>query len=189
NPGESLRNIKMNFPLFVKPTLGGSSVGAGKADTLDELSSRISEIFRMEDRALVQELITGTEVSCGVFEKKEKGRFIPFALPVTEILPGGEFFDYDSKYKDGGSKEITPARINGELTKKVQESAIVAHTLLGCSGYSRTDFIIRNNIPYILETNTLPGMTATSLIPQQVKNIGLSMETFFDYLIERALQN
>ena len=115
------------------------------------------------------------------------GRFIPYALPATEIIPENDFFDYESKYTIGGSKEITPADLKIDVMKKVQDSALHAHSVLGCEGYSRTDFIIKEDTPFILETNTLPGMTATSILPQQARTIGLGMEELLGNLIESAL--
>lgn len=106
----------------------------------------------------------------------------------TEIVPSNDFFDYEAKYSVGKSHEITPARISKELTANIQESALLAHKILGCKGYSRTDFIIQDGQSYVLETNTLPGMTETSLIPQQAAYAGYPMNDVFDWLIENALE-
>ncbi|MBE7412745.1 MAG: D-alanine--D-alanine ligase [Leptospiraceae bacterium] len=182
-----VEKINLQFPIFVKPTLGGSSVGIGKVFTQDELYSKLKELFQKEEKILLQEFVSGREFSCGVIEKKINNQFIPFALPATEIIPSNEFFDYEAKYKIGGSKEITPAEISEDLMNKIQLGSLQAHTLLGCVGYSRTDFILCGDTPYILETNTLPGMTETSILPQQIKCVGLTMEVFLDNLIERAL--
>lgn len=141
-----------------------------------------------EAAVMIQEYISGTEVSCGVLDVKKGKDFITSALPVTEIIPSFEFFDYKAKYTKGLANEITPADISREMTRIIQDSALRAHQVLGCKGYSRTDFIIKGDRVYILETNTLPGMTGTSLIPQQVKAAGYSMPDVFDWLIEGAMK-
>jgi D-alanine-D-alanine ligase len=176
-----------DFPLFVKPTCGGSSVGTGLVKNKTDLIQLLKEIFEFENRALIQKPISGIEVSCGVVEFFKNNQFVAEALTPTEILPKGEFFDFTSKYKVGGSEEITPARLEDNVLQNVKELSLKAHNLLGCSGYSRTDFIIENHIPFILETNTLPGMTGTSLIPQQIRYAGYSMEFLLDQLIENAI--
>lgn len=185
---ERLLKFEINFPCFVKPNNGGSSVGSGIARNLQELQVRLKNVFELENKAFVQNLLQGIEVSCGVIEFSENGKFYPRPLYPTQIIPKSEFFDFEAKYKQGGSEEITPAPISKELMQQVREMSLLAHNVLGCSGYSRTDFIIQNNIPYILETNTLPGMTETSLIPQQARYENLEMEYIFDLLLENALQ-
>lgn len=194
-PGEA---PSFGFPVIVKPASGGSSVGVKKISDQVELDKAIVELFSEnstgknprshEAAVMIQEYISGTEVSCGVLDIKKGEDFITTALPVTEIIPSFEFFDYKAKYTKGLSNEITPANISQEMTKVIQDSALRAHQILGCKGYSRTDFIIKGDKVYILETNTLPGMTGTSLIPQQVKAAGYSMPDVFDWLIEGAMK-
>jgi D-alanine-D-alanine ligase len=179
-------STNMKFPVFVKPNEGGSSVGTGIAKNTEELSKRLTEVFSIEKKAIVQNLIQGIEVSCGVIEFWEKDRWTPIPLHPTEIIPNSEFFDFESKYTTGKSKEITPARLSEEITQKVRDLALKAHITLGCRAYSRTDFIIQDNIPYILETNTLPGMTETSLIPQQVKHAGKDMKDILDLILQNT---
>lgn len=181
-----LTSDNIPIPVFIKPTFGGSSVGAGAARTQEELEGKLTVSFATEDSVILQELIHGTEVSCGVLEKKSGNYWEPYALPPTEIVPKTQFFDFEAKYTAGKSEEITPARLSKELTQKVQIMAVRAHIILGCRGYSRTDFIIKDDIPYILETNTLPGMTETSLIPQQAAAINMSMNELFDNLIKNG---
>lgn len=183
----SLGNFHLNFPVFIKPTMGGSSVGVGKANNILEVASKLKDLFNQEESVLIQENVTGVEVSCGVIEKKTGHSFEATPLYPTEIVPSNDFFDYEAKYAIGKSKEITPARISKELTLIIQESSLLAHKILGCRGYSRTDFIIQDGSPYILETNTLPGMTETSLIPQQAAYSNYAMSEIFDWLIENAL--
>ncbi|MCW7471223.1 D-alanine--D-alanine ligase [Leptospira kanakyensis] len=180
-------NLPFEFPVFIKPTLGGSSVNTGMAKTPEEAMVLIDKIFVTEDRVLIQKLISGTEVSIGVLERFEGEKRIPFALVPTEIRPKSEFFDFEAKYTKGGSEEITPAPVGDTITKKLQEYTLLCHEVLGCKGYSRTDFIISDGIPYVLETNTLPGMTGTSLIPQQAKAVGIEMKEVFTWLLRLAL--
>ncbi len=182
-----LESSNLNFPVFIKPTLGGSSVSTSPASSIREAIQFLEKGFETEERFLVQELIRGTEVSIGVVERIKDNKFSLEPLVPTEIRPKSEFFDYKAKYTKGGSEEITPAPISESLTKELQAQAMKAHLGLGCRGYSRTDFIIQDQIPYILETNTLPGMTGTSLIPQQAKAVGIEMVDLFDWLLERAL--
>ena len=113
----------------------------------------------------------------------------PFGLPVIKIVPTGEFYDFDSKYKPGGSEHICPAPLSDEVTVRVQELAVKAHKALGCSGVSRSDFIIdEGGTPWILETNTIPGMTATSLLPDAAKAYGMTFPELCTALIEYALE-
>ncbi len=176
----------MKYPVFVKPNEGGSSVGTGIAKNQEELNKRLTDVFSIEKKAIVQNLIQGIEVSCGVIEFWENQKWTPVPLHPTEIIPNSEFFDFESKYTTGKSKEITPARLSEEVTQTVRELALKAHITLGCRAYSRTDFIIQNNIPYVLETNTLPGMTETSLIPQQVQHAGREMKDILDLIIQNT---
>lgn len=183
------RLASLGFPQFLKPVEGGSSVSTFKVTEYAGLADSLVRIFSNDTKVMSQAFLAGIEVSCGVLERYRNGELQTIALPATEIVPGGEFFDFESKYKSGGSNEITPARIPEEQMKQVQEFAISAHRALGCRGYSRTDFIIVNGKPHILETNTLPGMTETSLIPQQAQAAGIPMEELFADLIEIALQS
>jgi D-alanine-D-alanine ligase len=182
-----LENICTSFPYFVKPTCGGSSVSTGIVKSLQELDTKLRDLFLYDDRALLQKPIKGIEVSCGVIDRKINNRYTPIALYPTEIIPSGEFFDFASKYTVGKSQEITPARISDSLISTIQSLSVKAHTILGCKGYSRTDFLIQDMVPFILETNTLPGMTETSLIPQQVAYQKETMSDILDLLIENAL--
>lgn len=182
-----LESVCTSFPYFIKPTCGGSSVSTGIVTSIQELDLKLKDLFLSDDRALLQKPIKGIEVSCGVIDRKINNRYTPIALFPTEIIPSGEFFDFASKYTVGKSQEITPARISDTLISTIQSLSVKAHTILGCKGYSRTDFIIENSVPFILETNTLPGMTETSLIPQQVAYQNESMSDILDLLIENAL--
>lgn len=184
-----IKLMSLGFPQFLKPVEGGSSVSTYKITNQEQLSRQLALIFESDSKVMSQSFLAGTEVSCGVLERYRNGKLERIALPATEIVPGGEFFDFESKYKQGGSREITPARISKQEMTRVQELAIDAHTSLGCRGYSRSDFIIVGGEPHILETNTLPGMTETSLIPQQAKAAGITMEEVFADLIEIGLKH
>src|SRR3989344_3645537 len=173
------------FPVVVKPCSNGSSVGVEIVNTKNKLNKAIEKAFGLEKKALIEEFVEGREVTCGVldnFEGKESS-----ALPVTEIVPikGHKFFSYDAKYKSGHCDEITPAQIDDTTRDKVQEIAVRAHQLLGCRGYSRTDMILKNGDVYVLETNTLPGLTENSLLPKAAKAVGLT----FPQLLEKIIKN
>ncbi|EPG75489.1 D-alanine--D-alanine ligase [Leptospira fainei serovar Hurstbridge str. BUT 6] len=183
-----VESMALQFPLFLKPVEGGSSYHTYRINTLQELRAKLSEFFEYQDHAILQRFLSGVEVSCGVWEKITNGKRSPIALPPTEIIPGGEFFDVESKYKPGLSQEITPARLSESIIQKIQNQSILAHKTLGCEGYSRTDFIVVDGEPYILETNTLPGMTETSLIPQQAKAAGIPIQEIYRSLIEHAME-
>ena len=186
---QAILNVFVNkisgFPVVVKPCSNGSSVGVFIVKNLNELSKALKAAFRIEKKILVEEFIDGKEITCGVLEN---GQAIS-ALPVTEIVPkrGHKFFDYNAKYKTGHSDEITPARLDEETAKKAQEIAVKAHKLLGCRAYSRTDMIIKDSSIYILETNTLPGLTSASLLPKAAFIAGLTFPQLLDKIIEGSL--
>ena len=176
---------KLGLPVVIKPVNEGSSIGISKAPTLEALKIGLAAAFALDNRVLVEEFIQGVEVTGGVL-----GNARLQALPLVEIVPADKyaFFDYEAKYLPGASHEICPARLNPELTKRAQGCALTAHQALGCRGYSRTDMMIREQNIYVLETNTIPGMTATSLFPQGAKAAGLDFPALLDTLINLALE-
>jgi len=174
---------KVGFPCFVKPNSGGSSFGIAKVIRLEELQAALDEALQEDDEAIVERYIKGTEVTCGLM----KGRDGFTVFPVTEIISENEFFDYEAKYTVGKAKEITPARITDDITKKCQDMAMRIYELTNCSGIIRVDFIIKGNQVYFLELNSIPGMSEESIIPKQVSSMGLQMETVMQQLIEEAL--
>ena len=179
-----LRDV--GLPCVVKPVIGGSSVATHVAETKPSLLAAIEDALSVDARALVEERLVGPEVTCGVLGGGPHEDAT--ALPVTEIVPaGGAFFDFRAKYTKGASEEITPARIDAATTRRVQELALAAHAALGCEGMSRTDFIIVNGVPHALETNTIPGMTPMSLLPQAAAAHGLTFSDLIDKLIASAL--
>ena len=174
---------KLGLPVVIKPVNEGSSIGISKAPTLEALKTGLAAAFALDNRVLVEEFIQGTEVTGGVL-----GNANLQALPLVEIIPTDkyDFFDYEAKYLPGASHEICPARVSPEMTKRAQACALTAHQALGCRGYSRTDMMIRDQEIYVLETNTIPGMTATSLFPQGAKAAGIEFPDLLDTLITLA---
>ncbi|MBQ4566889.1 MAG: D-alanine--D-alanine ligase [Desulfovibrio sp.] len=172
---------RMPFPLFVKSNTGGSSLHLGRATNREQLDALLSEIFSAGQEALLEPELRGREVTCGVLGTT--------ALPPLLIEPiAGDFFDYESKYAAGGAREICPAPIGPELTALIQDMALKAHQALGLSGYSRADFILgEDNSLTLLEVNTLPGMTGTSLVPQEAAAAGLDFGQLLEHLIELGL--
>ena len=182
--GKSIVN-KLKLPIVVKPVQAGSSVGMSIVKDEKDLDTAIEKAFGVDNSILLEEYIQGTELTCGVLGNDDIE-----ALPIIEIIPGedSEFFDYEAKYIPGKAQEICPARISPETTKEVMKFAIEAHKCLVCKGYSRTDFLLRDEKLYILETNTIPGMTATSLLPQSAKVAGYSFSELLDKLIQLGIE-
>lgn len=181
--GDVAENI--GFPCVVKPNDNGSSVGINIVDSPDALSAALDSAAQYSRHVLVEEYIAGTEVTVGVLEK-EDGE--PFALPAIEIVPNSRWFDYQSKYEKERAQEIIPARIASAHERQAREYALRAHALLGCEGLSRSDMIIRGDKIYLLEVNTLPGMTETSLYPQAARAVGIDFPTLLENLIESGLR-
>lgn len=167
-------------PCVVKPLNGGSSIGISIVTRQDDLLKAISEAKKFDENIVIEELIKGTEITCGVLGNE--------ALPVVEIVPKNDFFDYEAKYTDGMSQEICPARIDVEMTKKVQDLALKVFKIIGGRGYARVDMIIKDDLIYVLEINTLPGMTPNSLLPKEAKAAGLSYSQLLDKIIKLALE-
>lgn len=173
---------KLGLPVFVKPNQSGSSLGISKVKEKSELNAAIEFAYKEDDEILIESALAGMEVSVGVLDYK--GEVI--VLGITEILPDKEFFDYEAKY-EGASQEITPARIDEETRKKVEEIAIKAYKSLGMSGFSRSEYIIVDGIPHMLEMNTNPGFSPASLLPQQAKIYGISIKDLCGNEVEKAL--
>jgi D-alanine-D-alanine ligase len=170
---------KVGLPCFVKPNKSGSSFGISKVKTANELPIAIEVAYKEDNEIIIESFLDGTEVSVGVINYK--GTIT--VLPITEIVSENDFFDYEAKYQ-GKSQEITPARISDEMTQKVGAIAKRAYEILKMKGFSRSEFIIVENEPYMLEMNTIPGLTTESLIPQQAKVAGISLEDLFTNAIE-----
>ncbi len=173
---------KLGLPVFVKPNQSGSSLGISKVKEKSELAKALEIAYKEDDEILIESALTGMEVSVGVLDYK--GEVI--VLGITEIVPDKEFFDYEAKY-EGASQEITPARIDEETRKKVEEVSIKAYKSLGMSGFSRSEFIIVDGIPHLLEMNTNPGFSPASILPQQAKIYGISIKDLCGNEVEKAL--
>ncbi len=184
-PGAAAIEAQLGLPAVIKPVNEGSSIGVTIARTREELARGLDLAFKHDHRVLVEEFLQGVEVTGGVLGNDKLQ-----ALPLVEIIPSEQytFFDYQAKYLPGASTEICPARLDPELTKKAQQAALTAHRALSCRGYSRTDMKIKDGQPYVLETNTIPGMTATSLFPQAAQAAGIGFPALLDKLIELALE-
>ena len=187
--GEIASRLFNTFPMpaVVKPIASGSSVGVSIAYTFQGLQDALSKAFEYSDKALVEEYIKGREATCGVVDKFRGNDFYSL-LPIEIIKPEkSDFFDYEAKYC-GGSQEICPGNFSQSEKEAIQNLAIKAHKVLGLRHYSRSDFIIspRRGI-YILEVNTLPGLTAESLLPKSLQAVGCSLPDFLDHLITLAL--
>ena len=175
---------KVGLPCFVKPNKSGSSFGISKVKSLEELLPAIENAYKEDNEIIIESFLDGTEVSVGVINFKGEIK----VLPITEIVSENDFFDYEAKYL-GKSKEITPARISEELKVKIENVAKRAYEVLKMKGFSRSEFIIVNNEPHMLEMNTIPGLTTESILPQQAHEAGISLPELFENAIELALKN
>ena len=173
---------KVGIPCFVKANKSGSSLGVYKVNEENQLAEAIQNAFQYDNEILIESYLKGTEVSVGVITYKEE----TIVLPITEIIPEKDFFDYEAKYL-GKSQEITPARISEELKEKVNTIALRVYKLLQMKGFSRSEFIIVDNIPHLLEMNTTPGLSEASILPQQARAAGISLPELFENAIEEAI--
>ena len=172
---------QLGMPLVVKPANHGSSIGLSLLEDEEGINAAIDLAFKFDQRIVIQEYIHGREFTVGILDKE--------ALPVIEIISKNKFFDFQAKYQEGLTDYIIPASLGNSIAKKIQDVALKAHRLLGCSGCSRTDIILdKNGLPYILEVNTIPGMTATSLLPKAAKFIGIDFNHLCLKLLELAYE-
>jgi len=174
----------VGLPAFVKPVSSGSSVGAAIVRRAQDLGPAIAEALRFDDRALVEEYLVGRELTVAVIGNDD---LTP--LPVIEIRTKRDFFDYTAKYDTGGSEEIVPAPIPDDVARRVQGDAVTAHRALGCRGMSRTDFVWSGERMVTLEVNTIPGMTANSLLPKAAKAAGIEFGDLVARLLDWALED
>lgn len=172
----------LGLPVFVKPNQSGSSLGISKVKEKSELIAATELAFKEDDEILIESFLNGMEVSVGVIDFKGE----TIVLGITEIVPKNEFFDYEAKY-EGASEEITPARIDDATRIRVEEIAKRAYNSLGMSGFSRSEFILMDGIPYMLEMNTNPGFSPASILPQQAKHYGISIKDLCGNEVEKAL--
>lgn len=181
NPKVILEEFK--FPFVIKPSSQGSSVGVTIIKNDKQLKDGLKLAFGYGPKIIVEEYLSGIEVTCGII-----GNNNPQALPLVEIVPKKEFFDYEAKYINGKCDEIVPARISKKLKKKVQAIAVNVYQAIGCRGFGRIDMIISKGKPYVLEINTIPGLTPNSLLPKEAVAAGISYPKLLDKLIELALE-
>lgn len=178
---------ELNYPIIIKPANEGSSIGMTKVDSENELDSAIIEALKCDDEILVEEYLQGSSATVGVLErKKENGEIETFATPILGFKTKTQWYDYEAKYTKDLTEFILPADFDEELTKKIQDLAIKAHKTCSCKGVSRVDFLVYNNIPYILEINTNPGMTDTSDLPAQANEMGIDYNNLVELILKTA---
>jgi D-alanine-D-alanine ligase len=178
------RARSVGLPVFVKPVASGSSVGAAIVASAAQLAPAIADALRYDERAMVEELLGGTELTVAVIGNDE---LTP--LPVIEIVTKREFFDYTAKYSAGESEEICPARIPDDVARRAQDIAVRAHRALGCRGMSRTDLMWSGDRMATLEVNTIPGMTANSLLPKAARAAGIQFGDLLSRFVDWALED
>ena len=173
----------IGFPCFVKASKSGSSFGVYKVYNEKEFVDCLNSAFKIDDEVLVESYIEGREFSVGVITFKNKVE----VLPITEIIASNDFFDYEAKY-EGKSDEITPAKISDELMNKLSQISKNVYNQIGLKGFSRSEFIVNDYGIYYLETNTVPGLTSESILPQQAKCAGITLEDLFSNAIEEVVK-
>ena len=173
---------KVGLPCFVKASKSGSSYGITKVYKLAEFDQALKIAFKEDTNILIESFLDGTEVSVGIISYQNK----TICLPITEIISNNDFFDYEAKY-NGQSSEITPAKISDEMKSKVLKESLKIFQILGLKGLTRSEFIFKDGIPYLLEVNTVPGLTKKSILPQQVILAGISLKDLYENVINEAL--
>lgn len=184
-PSEEISKINITsyeYPVFVKPNNNGSSYGVSRVNTPDQMMSALEKAAQYDHEILIESFIDGREFSCGAVRE---GKTI-HVFPLTEIISGNEFFDYQAKY-EGASQEVTPADLSQDLTAKCQEQSHQIYEVLRCRGLVRIDYILKDNVFYMLEVNTIPGLSPASIVPQQARAYGWSMEHMLDVVVEDCL--
>jgi D-alanine-D-alanine ligase len=176
---------RVTLPVFVKPNNGGSSIGMSRVDRKEDLAVALQKAFREDDQVLVEEFISGREFTVGVFRSQHEIT----VMPITEIKTKKEFFDFEAKYTAGFTDEITPAAIDSSMEEKIRQTARKIYQVFNCNGVVRIDMIYNEakNAPFMLEINTVPGQTAASVVPQQVRAMGWTLKQFYSALIDDAL--
>ena len=176
---------KLGLPLFVKPNASGSSFGVTKVTTAEQIPAAIEAAFKESDEVLIEECIVGREMGCGVVVTADR----EILLPITEIVSKRDFFDYEAKYTEGLSDEITPAPISDEIKQKLNRMTLEAYRACRCSGIVRIDFIVTDaGEPYLIEINSIPGMSSGSIVPKQVREAGMTLGELYDIVIADSLR-
>lgn len=181
SPNEVKNGISLNYPVMVKPSTEGSSIGMTKVETVDGLYSAVVKAFECASSVLIEEFLQGASITIGVLDLNNE----TVATPILELRPKTEWYDYEAKYTKGLTEFILPAELSPEVTKKAQDFAVKAHKGVMASGMSRVDFLVVNDTPYLLEINTIPGMTDTSDLPAQSQEMGIS----YDELVQIILNS
>lgn len=175
----------LNFPLMVKPSAEGSSIGMSKVDNIEELKEALKVAQKSDKKILLEEYLQGTSITVGVLEDVEKNEI--FATPILEFKTKTLWYDFEAKYTEGMTEFILPANLNEKLTKEIQKMAVDAHKACDCTGVSRVDFLVYNDIPYVLEINTNPGMTDLSDLPAQARAMGIDYDNLVQLVLNTAL--
>jgi D-alanine-D-alanine ligase len=175
---------RVGLPCFIKPNAGGSSFGITKVVQTSDIIPAIEKAFKESDEIIIEAFIKGTEVTNGIYKTMDR----EVVMPVTEVVPKNDYFDFEAKYTPGMADEITPARISDELTQRIQKLTSAIYNIIGCKGIVRIDYIISDKTIYLLEVNTTPGMTLTSFIPQQIKAMDIPIADVFTEIIEDAIE-
>lgn len=177
---------KLNYPIIIKPANEGSSIGMTKVNSEAELDKAMEEALKCDSEILIEEYLVGESATVGVLEREIDGKIETFATPILGFKTKTEWYDYEAKYTKGLTEFILPANFDENLTKKIKELAVLAHKTCTCRGVSRVDFLVHNNIPYILEINTNPGMTDTSDLPAQALEMGIDYNELVDIILKSA---
>lgn len=169
----------LGYPVVIKPNSGGSSVATAIVESSDKVEKAVVEALKYDNEVMIEKFIGGDEITCSIIDGK--------LLPVLVIKPKAAFFDYTAKYSDGCAEEYV-IELESSLKEQVEQMALITYKLLKCSVYARIDMIVENGIPYVLEANTLPGMTRNSLIPKSARAVGISFSKLLDLIIEYSLK-
>jgi len=185
NPEIIAQAESLGYPLMVKPSRQGSTIGMSKVTSAGDLIAAVEEALKYDSQVLIERFVPGTEITVGVLGNRR-----PEPLPIIEIVPAKGFYDYEAKYNPGATEEIIPARISKAAEDKAIEAAIRSHKAIGCRGMSRVDLIVKTDDEVVvLEVNTIPGMTPTSLLPTAAKAAGIDFPELLDRLIKYALED
>ncbi len=174
---------KTGLPCFIKPNNGGSSFGVTKIKSMDEFGKAVEDALKEDDEVLVEEFLEGKEITCGLLKTSKK----EYIFPITEIVSKNEFFDYEAKYTDGMSEEITPARISDELEEECKNVSSRIYDILNCKGLVRIDYIHSKGKLYLLEVNTIPGMSPNSIVPKQIRAANLTVKDILKEILKDIL--
>jgi D-alanine-D-alanine ligase len=180
--GYNLKDVeaKIGFPCFVKPNNAGSSFGVSKVNNYEQLQDAVTKAMTEDDEVLVEKMIEGTEITCGVLRTTKAA----YTFPVTEIVSKTGFFDYEAKYTDGLADEIIPARIDPSIAKQCQELSLKIYDILHCNWFARVDYILSNSQLYVLEINTIPGMSKESIIPKMLRADNVQLSDLITEILE-----